>query len=335
MTLARSHRRPLPSSLLLAATLSACSGSVTSPAAQQGITVEVQPAEAQVLPSGTVSFLAAVTGTADTTVLWDVVEANGGTVDGSGRYTAPPSTGTFHVRARSAADTASQGIAVVTVTPAPVVAVTIAPRTASVSTGGSLTFGATVTGTSDTAVTWSVLETSGCGSVTQAGVYTAPATARTCHVVATSSADPSKSDTATVTVTAPPVVTVSLSPSSGATDACLSLTFRATVTGAADTSVTWTVQEGAAGGTITSAGVYTAPPDAGTYHVVATSRADPSKSAVAAVVVTDRIVSVAVSPGALSIPAGGTAQFTATVTTTCGTFTSSSTVTSDGTVLAN
>jgi hypothetical protein len=136
-------------------------------------------------------------------------------------------------------------------------------------------------------------------------------------------------------VTAPAVVTVSVSPSAGATDACRSLTFTATVTGAADTSVGWTVQEGAAGGTITAAGVYTAPPDAGTYHVVATSRADASRSAVAAVVVTDRIVSVTVSPEVVSIPQGGTAQFTATVTTSCGTFTASSTVTSDGTVLAN
>jgi hypothetical protein len=45
------------------------------------------------------------------------------------------------------------------------------------------------------------------------------------------------------------------------------------------------VQEGAAGGTITAGGVYTAPSAAGTYHVIGTSAADPSKSATATVVV--------------------------------------------------
>jgi hypothetical protein len=50
---------------------------------------------------------------------------------------------------------------------------------------------------------------------------------------------------------------------------------------------TWTIQEGQAGGTITSTGmltfgmytaIYTAPAASGTYHVIATSKADPTKS---------------------------------------------------------
>ncbi len=53
----------------------------------------------------------------------------------------------------------------------------------------------------------------------------------------------------------------------------------ATVTGASDTSVTWTIQEGAAGGSVTSAGLYSAPATVGIYHVTATSNADPTKSA--------------------------------------------------------
>ncbi|MBK5275601.1 MAG: hypothetical protein JJE30_11185 [Desulfuromonadales bacterium] len=69
-------------------------------------------------------------------------------------------------------------------------------------TGGSKSFTATVTGASNTAVIWSVIETGG-GSVSSAGVYTAPSTAGTYHVKAASVADPSKSATAAVTVTAP------------------------------------------------------------------------------------------------------------------------------------
>jgi len=59
--------------------------------------------------------------------------------------------------------------------------------------------------------------------------------------------------------------------------------FTAAVTGSADTSVTWTIQEGAAGGTVTGSGLYTAPAGVGVYRVVATSNADPSQSATASV----------------------------------------------------
>ncbi len=62
-----------------------------------------------------------------------------------------------------------------------------------------------------------------------------------------------------------------------------STTFSARVTGATDKSVTWSIKEGFAGGTITAAGVYTAPPKDGLYVVVATSRADRSKTACAMV----------------------------------------------------
>jgi hypothetical protein len=45
----------------------------------------------------------------------------------------------------------------------------------------------------------------------------------------------------------------------------------------------WALEEGAAGGTITSTGLYTAPSGVGTYHMTATSVADPSKSATSTV----------------------------------------------------
>jgi hypothetical protein len=66
--------------------------------------------------------------------------------------------------------------------------------------------------------------------------------------------------------------------------------FTATVSGAASgqsTAVTWSVQEGAAGGTIDANGKYTAPSTPGTYHVVATSVADATIAATATVTVTD------------------------------------------------
>jgi hypothetical protein len=49
--------------------------------------------------------------------------------------------------------------------------------------------------------------------------------------------------------------------------------------------VTWTLQEGTAGGTISAGGLYTAPAAAGTFHLVATSNANPKLSATAPIAV--------------------------------------------------
>jgi hypothetical protein len=95
------------------------------------------------------------------------------------------------------------------------------------------------------------------------------------------------------------------------------------------------VLEGAAGGAVSATGVYTAPSTGGTYHVIATSVADPSRSATAAITVTERVLSVTVNPPTVSVAPGGTAQFTATVTTTCGAFASAASVGPTGVVSAN
>jgi hypothetical protein len=329
--------KPLSRSILVAVSvaLAACDASVSSPKlAAQGVTVTVTPGSADVAPGGRQQFAATVTGTVDTSVTWSVVEGSaGGSVTSGGAYTAPAGAGTFHVLATSVADPAASGAATVTVTAAPAVTVAVSPAATTVAAAGQATFTATVTNAANVAVTWRVLE-AGCGSVTAAGVYTAPAAAATCHVVATSVQDPSRSAQATVTVTAPPPpVVVTVTPATGSVDACQTLTFAANVTGTTNRAVTWSVQEGSVGGTVTSAGVFTAPATAGTYHVVAPSQADPASSATAAVTVTERILSVAVSPQTISVPQGGTAQFTATVTTTCGSVTALRTITSAGQVL--
>jgi len=111
---------------LAAASLGACGGSTTT-SAGSAPTVRVAPQNAQVAPSGTVSYQATVAGTADTAVTWSIQEgAPGGSVTAGGLYTAPATTGTFHVVATSHADTSVRGTASVTVTPAPALAVTTA-----------------------------------------------------------------------------------------------------------------------------------------------------------------------------------------------------------------
>ena len=92
--------------------------------------------------------------------------------------------------------------------------------------------------------------------------------------------------------------------------------FAATVEGLDDTSVRWSVHEGASGGTIDAEGLYTAPNTAGTYHVVAVSVADSSRSSSATVTVyaVETPIAVTLTPSAPRLTAGTTQQFTATVT---------------------
>jgi hypothetical protein len=76
--------------------------------------------------------------------------------------------------------------------------------------------------------------------------------------------------------------------------------FTATVTGTTNPAVTWSVQE-QAGGTV-AAGLYTAPWVNGTYHVVAKSVADPTKSATATVAVSAPFAFLEKLPSGTSAP---------------------------------
>lgn len=120
----RSTRSASPLAALLAASVlplaAACDATVTgAPDSAATVVIDVQPRDAQVVPGGTVSFLGTVTGSADTAVVWEVVEASGGSVSASGTYVAPSATGLYHVRASARADRTVQAVAAVTVTATP------------------------------------------------------------------------------------------------------------------------------------------------------------------------------------------------------------------------
>jgi hypothetical protein len=83
------------------------------------------------------------------------------------------------------------------VQPAPVSAITITPGYALLTPGGTIAFTATGPGTIG-GVTWSVVEGAAGGAINAAGLYTAPLTFGTWHVVATSVADPTVIATAVV-----------------------------------------------------------------------------------------------------------------------------------------
>ena len=251
---------------------------------QPPVVINVTPETAILNTGGTATFTASVSNAANTQVTWSVVETGGGTITPAGVYTAPTTIGTatsktYTVKATSVADSTKFDTALVTVTTGPIV--TIGPTSATVITNRTTTFTETVTGTSNTAVTWSVVEAGG-GTISQSGVYTAPATAGTYHVKVSSVADLTRSATATVTVTS---VSVTISPASATVTVSGTKSFSAIVSGTSNTAVTWSVVE-AGGGTITSSGAYTAPAAVGIYHVKAVSAADATKNATATVTVT-------------------------------------------------
>ena len=84
------------------------------------------------------------------------------------------------------------------------VSVSVSPTTASLQVSQQMQFTATMSGTTNTAVTW----TASGGTVTSGGIYTAPSSAGTYTVTATSAADSTKSTSAVVTVSHPVQVSV-------------------------------------------------------------------------------------------------------------------------------
>jgi hypothetical protein len=105
--------------------------------------------------------------------------------------------------------------------PPPSISVAVSPSTANVRVGNSASFSATVSGTTNTAVSWSVNDTPGgsslLGTIDSSGKYTAPATLPSPNILtvkATSSADTSKSSTSSVTLMNPTPVLTGISPAS-------------------------------------------------------------------------------------------------------------------------
>jgi arylsulfate sulfotransferase len=173
------------------------------------ISVAVSPATATVTSGGTTQFTATVTGdSSNGGVTWSVSSSSAtpGTIDATGKYTAPSVTAatTATVIATSKTDTTKTGSATVTINPA-AAAVTISPQTAFVGAGQVQQFTATVTGESATTVTWSATV----GTIDANGNYTAPATTTNAAatITATSTADATKSANAAVNVVANGAVT--------------------------------------------------------------------------------------------------------------------------------
>jgi hypothetical protein len=259
------------------------------------------------------------------------------------QYTAPislPTANPVIVHAVAGAATVSATVTIVSA-----VSVTVAPAGVSVAITQRTTLTATVTNTSNTAVSWTVNGipngNTTLGQICQPGSvpciapagqasgsvdFLAPAavpSSNPVNVTATSAADPTRSGTAIVIITGPTGATsVSISPPfafvAPSTATLSQQRFAATVTFNSNTSVTWSVQSavpgqgcsGAACGSVDATGLYSAPtmaPSPNGISVIATSVADDTKSATAAVTITSGPAIEVILPS--SVMAGAVESF--------------------------
>ncbi len=303
------------------------------------LTVTPTPQPVNSINAGAQQQFAATSSTGTSAVVFWTVSGNGCAGMGCGNisitgglYTAPANISspiTAIITATSTRDSSSFGSTSITVNPGSGggggnTHISVTPGgTVQVSAGGSQTFSATVTGPSNNAVTWSVggfTCGASCGTINAAGVYTAASgitRTTTATVTATSQADPTAS--ATVNVQVSPVVGITVSPTSVQLSPAGQQQFNATVTGTSIQSVRWGVSgsgcSGAACGSVSSSGFYTAPGSVSSplqVSVTATSQADGTKSATATVTV-GPIVRVSVSPSTLSLSVNSNQQYTVAV----------------------
>ena len=187
------------------------------------VSVSISPSTVEVQPGGQAQFNAVVSG-ANSVVVWSLtgVSCSGvacGQISNTGLYQSPttaPNPNVITVTATVLSDLSVTASAAAIVGSSSDVKVAVSPTEATVLVGQQQQFVSFVSGTTITGVTWHLsggsCAGSGCGTISAAGVYTAPATLPTpaqVTVTATSIADPSKSGSGVVTVALPVAVNVS------------------------------------------------------------------------------------------------------------------------------
>jgi|SRR5271166_357908 len=271
--------------------------------------ISLTPASATIAPGGTQQFTATIQGFSNAAINWSVNKVSGGnstvgTISSSGFYTAPAQTGTYTIVATSAADSSVTASATVTVSST----ITISPSAANVAAGTTQQFTATVPGVPNASVTWAVDQIVGgnatVGTISATGLYTAPAAVGNHTITATSTGGAASATVA--------VFTLSVSPSAATVALSATEQFTATAQGLSAPVFSWSVDTIAGGnstvGTITTAGLYTAPAQAGT-HTIAASVVNASGTASAAVTV----ISFTVTPSTATVDPSATQQFTAAI----------------------
>jgi hypothetical protein len=344
------------------------SANVTITGTAAPIIVAVTPLTASVTTGNAITFSANISNATNTvsdlSVTWQVNGVTGGSTSlgvitplppdpalnppgGPGvqtaTYVAPltaPNPNTLTITAISNQDPTKATSVPVAITQGTIqsITVTVTPPQAAIQVGKSLQFSAQVTDAPTNSVTWEVngipAGNTTIGTIDSNGLYVAPKAVPNPAVVtvsAVSTLDPTKSGTASVTISAtPPVVSVTVTAANTHLETGQTTQLTATVTNGSTSDVTWEVN-----GVVDGNSTYgTIPGDPGTgndivsyqapqavpsnpvVQVTAISKADTSKSASVNITITvPTNINVIVLPDlpGQSIVVGQTQQFTATV----------------------
>lgn len=188
-------------------------------------------------------------------------------------------------------------------------AISISAPSNSVNLGGTLQFSANITGSTGSAV-WSV--SSGAGTISASGLYTAPSTmpsSTSVVIMAKLSTDGTVSSSTTITLVAPP--SISISAPGSAVGLNNTLQFTATISGSS-ASATWSVS---GAGSISSTGLYTAPstmPGNPSATITATLSNNSSVSASTSITIVALPTIAGVNPAALPTGENNTVTITGT-----------------------
>jgi hypothetical protein len=248
------------------------SGTVATPVAGSWNTVAISPVVPVVANT---SYHIAILGTGGTVQFHDVAGGAHSESSGQSSLTALPATwttgsswpsGPLSAYGAGTGGGAGGGVQI-----------SISPSVATVRQGAAQQFTAIVTGTTNTAVNWAV--TSGSGSISPLGVFTAPKLQESDVVLARSQADTTKTAAASVTI---PAVGIQIAPSSASISPNGTQQFTASVSGTVNTAVKWSAT---GKGTVNQSGLFTAPATNESDTVTATAVALPNPSATASIAV--------------------------------------------------
>jgi hypothetical protein len=187
---------------------------VTAPAAPTVTRFSLQPKTGVSLTSGQSQQFAASATWSDGMQYPITVSytATGGTISGTGLFTAGNLAGTFMVVATCACTSpAIADTALVSVVVPQLTSLTVSPKTASVAAGATQQFGVTASWSTGATTVPPVTWTATGGTVSTTGLYTAPATAGTYRVIVAHT-NGTVRDTATVTVSGTSVPTSTSTP---------------------------------------------------------------------------------------------------------------------------
>ena len=300
---------------LTAAGVLACNGDELAPSGEAVATVEVAPPTATVVLGATVTLTASVRDAAGNVltgkkVVWVTADSNFATVSPNGVVTGRY-VGTVPIAASVEGKAA---IAQIQIVPVPVVAVRVSPSSRDLTVGETAQFTADALDARGTvlpgrSVAWSssrpnVASVSGSGGVTAISTGSAIITATI----------EGKSSVAAVTVSAPPVVSVAVSPSSATLVVGQTVDLEAEPRDAAgrplsDRAVTWSSNRPEVA-TVTSAGIVAAV-SAGSATITASSEGRSGTAAIA--VEAPSVNRVEVTPATTTVDVGGSFRLTATV----------------------